>query len=136
MTHQVPWTKTLLEDFILEGLLTEDEENIMRTRIAGWSIVKQSMEFGMSTATISRIIKKVKKKYDYLHKQFPERFPERKQSKFEQALDDINSKDEDIQNLLKDFIPTCNKDITKLTASEIKECQKNCPVDNFYEPKK
>ena len=136
MTHQVPWTKTLLEDFITEGLLTEDEENIMRTRIAGWSIVKQSMEFGMSTATISRIIKKVKKKYDYLHKQFPERFPERKQSKFEQALDDINSKDEDIQNLLKDFIPTCNKDITKLTASEIKECQKNCSVDNFYKPKK
>ena len=136
MTHQVPWTKTLLEDFITEGLLTEDEENIMRTRIAGWSIVKQSMEFGMSTATISRIIKKAKKKYDYLHKQFPERFPERKQSKFEQALDDINSKDEDIQNLLKDFIPTCNKDITKLTASEIKDCQKNCPVDNFYEPKK
>ena len=136
MTHQVPWTKTLLEDFIAEGLLTEDEENIMRTRIAGWSIVKQSMEFGMSTATISRIIKKVKKKYDHLHKQFPERFPERRQSKFEQALDDINSKDEDIQNLLKDFIPTCNKDITKLTASEIKECQKNCLVDNFYEPKK
>ena len=29
-----------------------------------------------------------------------------------------------------------NKDITKLTASEIKECQKNCSVDNFYEPKK
>ena len=136
MTHQVPWTKTLLEDFIIEGLLTEDEENIMRTRIAGWSIVKQSMEFGMSTATISRIIKKAKKKYDHLHKQFPERFPERKQSKFEQTLDDINSKDEDIQNLLKDFIPTCNKDITKLTASEIKECQKNCLVDNFYEPKK
>lgn len=136
MTHQVPWTKTLLEDFIAEGLLTEDEENIMRTRIAGWSIVKQSMEFGMSTATISRIIKKVKKKYDYLHKQFPDRFPERKQSKFEQALDDINSKDEDIQNLLKDFIPTCNKDITKLTANEIKECQKNCSADNFYEPKK
>ena len=26
MTHQVPWTKTLLEDFIIEGLLTEDEE--------------------------------------------------------------------------------------------------------------
>lgn len=128
--------KTLLEDFIIEGLLTEDEENIMRTRITGWSIVKQSMEFGMSTATISRIIKKAKKKYDYLHKQFPERFPERKQSKFEQALDNINSKDEDIQDLLKDFIPTCNKDITKLTASEIKECQKNCPVDNFYEPKK
>lgn len=136
MTHQVPWTKTLLEDFIAEGLLTEDEENIMRTRIAGWSIVKQSMEFGMSTATISRIIKKVKKKYDHLHKQFPERFPERRQSKFEQALDDINSKDEDIQNLLKDFIPTCNKDITKLNVNEIIQCQKNCPVDNFYEPKK
>ena len=57
MKLKVPWTKSMLEKFIEEALLTEDEEKIIRTRIAGWSIVKQSMEFGMSTASISRIIK-------------------------------------------------------------------------------
>ena len=35
MKHKVPWNRTLLEDFIKEGLLTEDEEFIMRTRLAG-----------------------------------------------------------------------------------------------------
>ena len=40
MKHKVPWNRTLLEDFIKEGLLTEDEEFIMRTRLAGWSQVK------------------------------------------------------------------------------------------------
>ena len=28
MKHKVPWNRTLLEDFIKEGLLTEDEEFI------------------------------------------------------------------------------------------------------------
>lgn len=30
--RQVPWTKTLLDDFIEEGMLTEDEQFLMRTR--------------------------------------------------------------------------------------------------------
>ena len=42
MKPKVPWTKTMLEKFIEEALLNEDEEKILRTRIAGWSIVKQS----------------------------------------------------------------------------------------------
>ena len=29
---QIPWTKLLLEDFIKEAMLTEDEEFVMRTR--------------------------------------------------------------------------------------------------------
>ena len=33
MKHKVPWNRTLLEDFIKEGLLTEDEEFIMRNVI-------------------------------------------------------------------------------------------------------
>lgn len=63
MRPKVPWTKSMLEKFIEEGLLTEDEERVLRTRIAGWSIVKQSMEFGMSTASISRMIRGIKRKY-------------------------------------------------------------------------
>ena len=44
-------------------LLTKDEERVLRTRIAGWSVVQQSMEMGLSTATISRIITNITKKY-------------------------------------------------------------------------
>lgn len=64
MAHQVPWTKVILEEFIEQALLTEDEEKIMRTRIAGWSRTKQANEFGMSISTIDKIIHKLKKKYD------------------------------------------------------------------------
>lgn len=29
MKHQVPWSKTLLEDFIEEGLLSDEEAELM-----------------------------------------------------------------------------------------------------------
>lgn len=79
--HQVPWSETILEDFIKEGLLNEDEIFVMRTRLAGWSQVKQSMEMNVSTSTIYNILTRCKKKYDILHKQFPQRFPKRRTSK-------------------------------------------------------
>ena len=54
MKHKVPWNRTLLEDFIKEGLLTEDEEFIMRTRLAGWSQVKQAMERKLEKCEIKK----------------------------------------------------------------------------------
>ena len=74
MKHKVPWNRTLLEDFIKEGLLTEDEEFIMRTRLAGWSQVRQAMERNISTATVSNIVRRLKDKYNELNEQFPDRF--------------------------------------------------------------
>lgn len=68
MAHQVPWGKVILEEFIEQALLTEEEEMIMRTRVAGWTRTKQSMELGMSLATIDRIIKRLKVKYDKAQK--------------------------------------------------------------------
>ena len=88
MKHKVPWNKTLLEDFIKEGLLTEDEEFIMRTRLAGWSQVKQAMERNISTATVSNIVRRLKDKYAELSEQFPDRFPPIKQNNVEDLLDD------------------------------------------------
>lgn len=79
--RQVPWTKTLLEDFISEGLLTNTEEKILRTRISGWTIIQQSLEFGISTSVIQKNIKTLKMKYDYLHKLYPKRFPQRIEDK-------------------------------------------------------
>lgn len=40
MSHQVPWNKFILEEFISIACLTKDEEMIMRTRVAGWSRTK------------------------------------------------------------------------------------------------
>lgn len=35
MTHQVPWNKVILEEFIRIGCLSKTEEMIMRTRVHG-----------------------------------------------------------------------------------------------------
>lgn len=133
MHLKVPWTKTMLEKFIEEALLTEDEEHILRTRIAGWSIVRQSIEFGLSTATISRIIKDLIKKYKDLQPKFPDVFPPFKESKYEQALN-ITAPELDKQcvKLIEELKPRCGKDFRKMTIEEIIECQKTCKFDNFY----
>ena len=56
MSKQVPWNKIILEEFIRIGGLTETEEIIMRTRVKGWSRVKQADELGMSIASVDRAI--------------------------------------------------------------------------------
>ena len=58
MSHQVIWTKFILERFIDVWNLTKEEEAVMRTRAAGWTRTEQSMKLGMSLSTIDRIIKR------------------------------------------------------------------------------
>lgn len=58
------WNKLMLNEFIDLACLTETEEKILRTRIAGWSRVKQSMEFCMSVSTVDCIIRTINMKYD------------------------------------------------------------------------
>lgn len=86
MTKQVIWSKLVLERFIQEGNLTKDEEAIMRTRVAGWTITKQAMELGMSESKVSNIIARIKKKYDVVQKYDPI-LPPRKESAKELYMD-------------------------------------------------
>lgn len=86
MSKQVPWSKVILETFIEEALLTKEEEMIMRTRIAGWSITKQSIQLGMSISTINRLISVLKRKYDMVQKYNPI-LPPRKSSAKEIYMD-------------------------------------------------
>lgn len=81
------WSKTSLERFIEEALLTEEEEQIMRTRVAGWTIKKQAFEFNMSESKVSKIIARLKVKYDYIQKTDP-LFPPRIISTKEKYLDE------------------------------------------------
>lgn len=86
MAHQVPWNKIILERFIELGALTDIEEQIMRTRVAGWTITKQAITFGLSEPTVNRIIKRLKIKYDNVQKYDP-LLPPRKFSAKETYMD-------------------------------------------------
>lgn len=68
MAHQVPWNKYIVERFEELAMLTEEERMVLRTRVAGWSITRQSIELNISPATVSRIIKRLKQKYDAVQK--------------------------------------------------------------------
>lgn len=86
MAHQVPWNKLILETFIEEALLTKEEEWIMRTRVAGWTITQQADKLGMSKSSVDRIIKNLKKKYDNVERTNP-LLPPRKNSAKEIYMD-------------------------------------------------
>lgn len=131
MWKNVPWTKTMLEDFIEEALLTEEEEKILRTRVAGWSIVKQALEFEMSTTTVSRYTKNIKRKYDHLHKLYPERFIERPNSEYEIMLDNTDPLQEyKVRDFFNKDRHKCGKDPYKMSIEELLECQKTCKYGN------
>ena len=87
MTHQVPWNKVILEEFIRIGCLSKTEEMIMRTRVHGSTINKQSYELNMSESNIKKIIARLKKKYDNAEK-YSAILPPRKQSEKELYMDE------------------------------------------------
>ena len=86
MAHQVPWTKIIVEEFISLASLTRDEEAVMRTRAAGYTITEQSIKLGMSTRKIDRIIQRLKIKYD-LVQPYSVLLPPRKYSAEETYMD-------------------------------------------------
>lgn len=58
------WNKIIIDEFIKLAILTETEEQILRTMASGWSRAKQSMKFCMSERTVDRLIESIRKKYD------------------------------------------------------------------------
>lgn len=87
MSKQVPWNKLIVEEFCKEAMLTKDEEMILRTRVMGWSRTQQSLELGMSVATVDRIIATLKMKYDNVQK-YDVLLPPRKPSAKETWMDE------------------------------------------------
>lgn len=86
MSNQVPWNKVILEEFIRLSTLSEEEEAVIRTRVAGWTRTRQSMELNMSMRKLDRIIAKLKIKYDQVEK-FSPVLPPRKHSDAETYMD-------------------------------------------------
>lgn len=86
MTKQVVWTKIILEEFISLAGLNKEEEMVMRTRFAGWTIQKQSLELHMSKSKIDSIIRDCKIKYDMVQP-YSTILPKRRTSKKELYMD-------------------------------------------------
>lgn len=96
MTKEVPWTKIILETFLEESGINDrislgDEkarilEGILRTRCAGWSIVKQAEEFHISVDTVNKYVRELKSLYDATQKNSTI-LPIRKHSKKEDEMD-------------------------------------------------
>jgi len=86
MSHQVIWSKVIVEEFIIVGNLTKEEEHVLRTRVAGWTITKQAMELHMSRSKVNQIVKRLKKKYDVAQR-FSTILPPRKENAVELYMD-------------------------------------------------
>lgn len=80
------WTRFILEEFIKEGCLTEDQEKIWRTRCAGYTVSEQAKMLQMSVSNVNKEIRKIKDKYDEVQKHNPH-LPPRRHSKQEDYMD-------------------------------------------------
>lgn len=87
MSHQVKWSKQVLTDFCTLALLNEDEIYIMESRIKGTPVSLQADHLCCSESTVHRMIAKLKKKYDVVQKEFPNKFPIRRKSAKETWMD-------------------------------------------------
>lgn len=93
---QLCWSKIILETFLEESgindriKLGDDKartlEGIMRTRVAGWTIAKQAIEFHISEDTVNKYVRELKELYDATQKHSVI-LPVRKTSKTEEKLD-------------------------------------------------
>lgn len=87
MANQVRWTKRLLEDFYEYALLNDDEIYIMESRIKGIPVSMQAEKLSCSESTVHRMIAKIKKKYDAVQEEHPDKFPPRRKSAAETWMD-------------------------------------------------
>ena len=87
MASQVPWNERILEDFIRLAYLSDEEAYIMRKRCKGDPVSKISQDLNLSESSIAKRVSLLKKKYDRIQAEYPERFPVRRFSKKETWMD-------------------------------------------------
>lgn len=77
MSHQVVWTKDVAEFFLEHCNATQFQRDVLMTRIAGMSVLQQSFFFSCSKSTVERTINQLKKMYDIVQKEHPDRLKPR-----------------------------------------------------------
>lgn len=76
---QVLWTKKLVDTFIKEGMLTEEEKEVLLLRVKGYTIAEQAELLNVSESKVNRIKRRLKIKYDDLQDTIKE-LPKRKET--------------------------------------------------------
>lgn len=76
---QVLWTRKLVDTFIKEGMLTEEEKEVLLLRVKGYTIAETSELMNISDSKVNRIIRRLKIKYDNLQGTIEE-LPKRKET--------------------------------------------------------
>lgn len=71
MSREVLWNKLVLETFIKEGCMTNEQEMVLRLHTSGYSRQKIAMDLNMSLSTVDRHIKRLKILYDSVAKYNP-----------------------------------------------------------------
>jgi len=87
VSHQVIWTKKVLDFFCDAANLTPLEREIMVTRLT-MSRVEQSQYLSISLSSLDRAIKRIKVKYDACQKEYPDVLKPRRSSAAETYLDE------------------------------------------------
>ena len=75
----VLWTKKIIETFIKEGMLTEEEKEVLLLRVKGYTIAETSELMNISDSKVNRIVRRLKIKYDNLQGTIKE-LPKRKET--------------------------------------------------------
>ena len=87
MAKQVNWNEIIYGEFCKLAMLNGLEREVLRTRIMGYSITQQAMEFNVSESTVNRIIRELKKKYDAVQP-YSDKLPVRRSSAAEKWMDE------------------------------------------------
>ncbi len=78
--NDIKWNTVLLNEFLKIGLLTEDEENVLKERIKGKSRQSIAFKYHWSVDNVDRIIRSYRNKYDSCQP-LSDLLPERRNSK-------------------------------------------------------
>ena len=73
------WTRKLVDTFRKEGMLTEEEKEVLLLRVKGYTIAETSELMNISDSKVNRIIRRLKIKYDNLQGTIEE-LPKRKET--------------------------------------------------------
>ena len=76
---QILLTKKIVDTFIKEGMLTEEEKEVLLLRVKGYTIEETSELMNISDSKVNRIIRRLKIKYDNLQGTLEE-LPKRKET--------------------------------------------------------
>lgn len=87
MSKQVIWTDKVLGDFIILANLNDFQARLMRDRCKDVTVIEMSHLYHCSESKIHKEIARIRKIYDVVQAEYPDRFPIRKKSAKELYMD-------------------------------------------------